>query len=604
MLFFTLPLLTAATLHGASAGIAVEIVLERQDAAVGEPLAMQIRVSGAKAAQPPDLSGLDGFTVQERGGQSTSSTSVTSVNGAWERITRLGYVFNYTVTPLRAGRLTIPALAVIVEGTTYRTAPVIVSVSEPRETDDLKLRLQLSAASCYVGQAVTMTVTWFVGRDVSDFEFQLPLLADDRFELTPLPPSPGDPGREQLRIPLGNAALTAVKGKGELDGREFLTVTFRYLLVPTQAGSLTLPRATVACRTLSVPQRSPGHGPGSGFGGLDDFFGSSQPVARTRVIPSNAPALLVEPLPEAGRPADFSGLVGEYAMAAEAAPRDMNVGDPVTLTLTISGAHPHRAQLPDLARFLPPSAFKIPAEMAAAETAEDKKIFTQTIRVQDPAVTAIPPIDLSYFDPVQKNYRIARSAAVPLTVHPTRVVTATDAEGGPAAAGSPEKAAAPEITPPAAAEALLPDWRAALLFLARRPQLMAVPFLFLCLAVLLRFLQKNRERNADRRRARRALGRLERQLAAVPPAPAALSAALKQYLGVKLGKNSGALTLPDVEPALRALGVSEEIIAELKLLLAQYDAWQYGGRRDICADCGRLREQTLAVARRLDPYLP
>ncbi|MBU0910726.1 MAG: BatD family protein, partial [Proteobacteria bacterium] len=441
-MLLSLQLLVAATLF-AAADISVETVLDRQEASIGEPLSMQIQVNGADSAQPPDLSQLVDFTVQERGGQGNSSTSVTNINGKWERITNHAYFFNYTITPKRAGSLTIPAISVEVDGRTYDTQPVTITASKPEETDDLKLRIFLSTGKCYVGEPVTMTVTWFVGKDVNGFEFQLPVVDDPRFSAVPLDSKSAGAGQDEIKIPIGSEAVVATKGRGEFAGRDFLTVTFQYLLLPKEAGSFTLPQATVACQTVSGFRQSSRRAPFNGFGSFDNFFGNSnQPVYRTLVVPSNTPELTVLPLPEQDKPADFSGLVGDYTIQADAVPQNVNIGDPVTLTITVSGPSARQAKLPDLARFLPASSFKIPEEIAAGDMEDNKKIFTQTIRVKDTSVTAIPPIALNYFDPAKKSYQLASTAPIPLTVHTARVVTATDAEGKTAAVGQKELKAA------------------------------------------------------------------------------------------------------------------------------------------------------------------
>src|SRR5262245_6018297 len=45
----------------------------------------------------------------------------------------------------------------------------------------------------------------------------------------------------------------------------------------------------------------------------------------------------VEEPPVAGRPEDFSGLVGVYRISSSASPTEVNVEDPLTLTVRITG---------------------------------------------------------------------------------------------------------------------------------------------------------------------------------------------------------------------------------------------------------------------------
>ena len=109
-----------------------------------------------------------------------------------------------------------------------------------------------------------MTVTWYIGKNVRDFSFTVPVLTDRRFQVADLP-ARFDPNQD-LRIPIGNAQVVARKGHEELDGRQYLTVRFRKVLIPKQAGSFTLPRATVAGKALEGYRR------GQRRSLFDDFF--------------------------------------------------------------------------------------------------------------------------------------------------------------------------------------------------------------------------------------------------------------------------------------------------------------------------------------------
>ncbi len=54
-------------------------------------------------------------------------------------------------------------------------------------------------------------------------------------------------------------------------------------------------------------------------------------------IPSNRLVIHVNSLPKEGRPANFTGAIGQFKASADAAPTDVEVGDPVTLHFTITG---------------------------------------------------------------------------------------------------------------------------------------------------------------------------------------------------------------------------------------------------------------------------
>lgn len=589
----------------AAPDIRVEAVVESQDAYVGEPLTLQLRIDGAEPGDEPDLSGLTDFIVEPRGGQSTSSTTMTIINGKWEHQTHHGYVFTFTITPRREGRLSIPPVSLEIDGRTYKSNPLAIQARAPEETDDFKLRVFLAKDSCYAGEPVLMTTTWFVADDVKNFNFTMPLLEDPRFEVVPVTDQP--PGRESLKIPVGGERVVAERGKGQLGDREYVTLTFQHLLIPKEAGTFTLPQATVACQVFSGYRQSGRQTPFGSFGGrdlFDNFFGRGRdPLYRTLVVPANEPELTVLPLPEKGRPATFSGLVGDYRLSATAKPTEVNVGDPITLTATLSGPYVAEAELPALERFLPPSSFKIPEEIAPGETGPGRKIFTQTIRATNDRVAEIPPLELVYFDTASGRYQSTATEPIPLVVHATRVVTADDAVGADAR---------PQRKIQAAREGLAYNYEGVDVLASRNETspwpahwwalLLALPpLLFLATAAAFGIIRR-RGHDPARKRARQALAELRRDLANPDLSPDTLSLAARNYLAAKLHKKAGALTFGDVAPLLEARGVAREVLAELGRLMEQCESLRYAGGAVSGLDSGEMKERLLRLAQQVDSH--
>ena len=168
---------------------------------------------------------------------------------------------------------------------------------------------------------------------------------------------------------------------------------------------------------------------GDRFG--DDFFSDffnrgSQGVYRKKVIESNALSLKVLDVPEEGKPENFAGHIGTYRIYAQASPTEVNVGDPITLQVALSGpVYLNHVTLPPLGEQKALSKdFKIPDERAAGKTVGgSKKVFTQTIRAMRQSVDEIPAIELPYFDTETAQYRIAKTEPIPIHVRPTKIVT-------------------------------------------------------------------------------------------------------------------------------------------------------------------------------------
>lgn len=589
--------------------ISVQAVVERQDAFVGEAIPMQIQVNGHESPDKPNLADITDFIVQFRGGQQNSSTSITNINGKWSRISKHGFIFNYLLTPKRAGQLTFPPVSLTLDGKVYTTRPLTISARKPEETDDFKLRLNLSQNKCYVGEPVTLTSTWYIGKDVKKFEFILPLLDDTRFEVVnPIPAAQGINSQDEFEIPLGDATVIARRSKGQLDDKSYTTLSFQQMVIPQQSGDLTLPQATVACLALSGYSRQRQRNRSGSFGNdafFNDFFNQgAQKIYETLVTPSNEPRLTVAPLPEAGRPENFNGPVGEFKISAQAAPVQVNVGDPITLTLTVSGPWVNRVKLPDL-HHLAENGFKIPDEISPGETKGQSKTFIQTIRAKNDQVREIPAIHLSYFNPRTKKYETARTSAIALSVQPTRIITAQDAEGGPQVMKRKIKSIeaginfnyddATVLVSQGAEEKASASIR---LILAAPPSCFAVLFLST-------FLLRRRKKDPAALRAKKAFAELNNEISSLEKSGemTGLAMALKTYLGHKLRRPPGALIFLDVEHLLKKRGVDRDTLKNLERILDQREACRYSGGTTAGEESHRLIQQTRAVAEKLEEKL-
>ena len=575
----------------------VQAAIEKNQVFVGESFVFQIQIEGSDSPEKPDVSAISDFTIQELGGQQNSSQSMTIINGQVNQVVKRGYIFSYRLTPKREGRLSIPSISVSADGKSMATRPIAIQATPPSETNDFKLRMSLSERKAYVGQPVTLTTTWYVGKDVREFSFNVPALDDDRFDVAGSDPVVDQNRRDRyVAIPLGDSQIIGEKGKGSLEGKEYVTVRFSRTLIPKRAGNIALPTATVTCQTLKGYSQNRGRRSNDFFG--SDFFGMGRrAVYETAVVPSNSPALQVLKLPTTGRPAGFSGLVGKYKIAAEATPSEMNVGDPITLTVKISGPpYLGNVRLPPLATQSNLNRdFKIPQERAPGTLKSGGMVFTQTIRARHSEIDRIPPIELTYFDPASGQYQRAGTEAIPITVASAKIVTARDAEGI-AISGSVQTelesleggiAANYEDFDALQVQAWGP---VAWLHSAAWASLIFLPPL--TYAGLLAFVVFSRRRDSDpaQRLARQAFRALSKDLKAIDvkgmdtvpsvdaaEQDAALLQALRQYLGNRVGLAPGALTFADVEQRLTERGVDRGLIQILNNLFERCEAGRYAG---------------------------
>lgn len=590
-------ILVAAALPGGTVlaqNIIVRAAVESESVYVGESFLYEIQIDGSDEITRPDISPLQAdFAVEQLGGRSNNSQSITIINGKMQREVHRGYTFQYRLTPRRKGDVVIPSVSVVVKGQTYRTNEIRLGVNQPVETEDFKLRMSLSRGSCYVGEPVVLTVTWYIGRDVRDFRFTMPPLEGDDFDVVD-PEVKIDPNKRYYQLQLADGQVVAEKGTGEIDGQTYATISFRKALFPKRSGTIAIPQATVECSAVTGATR--GRDLFDDFFN-DNFFGMSRGALKRYVVPSNALSLSVRELPAAGRPANFAGHVGDYKISASASPTDVSVGDPITLKITLSGPDflgkvdlPPLAQQPELATY-----FKIPDERADGRVVGRTKVFTQTIRAKNENVKEIPPIAFSFFDTKSGAYRTISTDPIPISVRATRVVTAVDAEGTTAGPmGSPLESWKEGIAYNYEGPAVLRPQTAGILSALESLSWLAaffVPPAAFAGLLAARTARRRREENFESFRARGAYKRLRGRLDAVRKEGASgarlcelVLAAMREYLGDRLSVPGATLTTGDVERMLRERAAAPEAIEALRSVMASCEAGAYAGDHSSAVD--------------------
>jgi len=569
----------------ASDPVTVQAQVEKQEVSVGESFVLQIKIDGDDSPSQPDLSGLQDFTVQPQGGTQNNRESITIINGKMNRISEHGYVFQYLLTPRRDGMLTIPAIEITAGGRTLLTQPVPIRVSKPVATDEFKLQLTLSETESYVGQPLVLTVKWYVNTNIAEFRYDLPFLEDQRFAFADLPGDSGYQGQDAIPLNLQGGTVVARKGQ---EG-QYTTVTLRKVLIPREPGEFTLGRGSVYSKVITgYQQKRPGQ-PFNDF--FDDVFGRRQAIYRQFVTESNELAIKVLPLPEENRPRDFNGLIGQFSLAAEAKPTEVNVGDPITLTVMVTGGeYLDNVVLPPLNNQADiVDNFKVPEEMGPGEIDGRVKVFIQTIRAKNPSVKEIPGITLSYFNPKTRQYESAETKAIPLQVSASKIITARDAEGITTGMATKELTSSNKgIAYNYVGEDILQNQKVEIGSWFSSPTGLALilfpPGGYLLVLVPLYF-RRRRLQNAEILQAQKALPEFSRQLAKLQQETlqnepqltvSGLVDAMRTYFSKRLLLPPGGLVYTEVADRLQQQGVDATLLAELKKILDMCEAYNYG----------------------------
>ncbi|MBU4304715.1 MAG: BatD family protein [Candidatus Omnitrophica bacterium] len=405
--------------------IPFEISLERNYVEVGDVLQLGLVFENTQGVSAPQLPDIDGFKSQYIG----PSTKMTIVNGRMSS----SITHYYKLVAIKKGTFSIGPLSFSFKGDTYSAAAVTVTVAdrgqagrqpsnisplpareEPHLEQELdgKIFMSLSAkkTQVYLNERISVTLKLYVNQ-LTVRDIQYPAFEGEGYT------------KEEFSSPR--------QYREQMNGRFYDVVEFNTEISPTREGEIVVGPANLQCKIVGKKERR-----NRGFG-LNDFFDDSvfgDFFGRTQLfsmeVKSAEAVIKVLPLPEEQRPAEFSGAVGDFQMKVQSAPLEVRAGDPITLTMTISGTgNFDSVQSPVLA-----SAEGFKAYSPQLQEKGNEKVFEQVIIPQEEIIERIPAINFAFFNPDEKRYVVLNQGAVPIKVLP-----AAEKKGAVVAAAQQQK---------------------------------------------------------------------------------------------------------------------------------------------------------------------
>ena len=406
---------------------------------VGEATEYQISVVNGRADNPPPAPVVAGLTFQYVG-QATNSNYFYDSRTGMRALNSL--IYRYAVRALRPGRYVIPGQEVMVGGTALRTLPMTLSAegtgaagaTPPSQT--VTSELLVPRKSAYVGESIPVEVRSYFGLDVRGAPDPEPVLTGEGFSVQKFTPP--------------------AIGPQILDGIRYNTASYKSAVAGLKIGTLTVGPAETE-PVVRLPLSSSRRRRQNGYDPLESLFGGMSLGPEQRIKVRTDPVTVeIKALP-AGKPADFSGGIGQFKLDVEAEPRRALAGDPVTVRLILSGqGNFDRVNPPVLAdehglRVYPPGAkFKADDEVGLSGV----KTFEQVVIADGPRA-ALPAYRFSYLDPATGKYVSVETPPVAVRIEGSSAPPAP----GPALAqpppANPEPTATPTPAPPRAAEDIL-----------------------------------------------------------------------------------------------------------------------------------------------------
>lgn len=342
----------------------------------------------------------------------SQSSNFSFVNGQ----TSVSKSFIYTLRPEKTGQAHIGQASITINGQIYTTDPIEIKVTKaegkkaqsapqspgrqkfpgmwddfdeffnsrlPRSQqqvvkDPVKVDLKASQEAVYVNQQILLTSTIYIRTN---------LLQNPSYS------PPDTTGFLAITLPTDKQLHETT-----LNGIKYAAQDFKTALFPTTAGNFTIGPGTLVAQT--------------------------NPFNAPQTIKTNQLKIKVLPLPTQGKPANFSGAVGDYQMDVTLRQNQIERGQPIQITATIRG----RGNIQTISEPVSslPEEFKKLSSTGKEDLVKDKngvsgsKSFDIVLIPLKEGQFNLPSFEFSYFDPGKKDYRTLKSRELSVNILPSK----------------------------------------------------------------------------------------------------------------------------------------------------------------------------------------
>ncbi len=535
---------------------------------MGVPVVLQVMIADAQQHHPPTLPTIDGVDGRVTGPSHSSQMSF--INGRMSQSTTDTY--SCVFTPRKAGTITIGPVRVEADGTSTESPPVTIVVRESESGDLLFVEIQSERDSVYVGEPLEVTLeVWLKPYQQSGVTLDMQTMWDSCVDVRQSTWGPFAAVIENRQVRVRRDSRRDENGRAT----EYYVYFLKQTIWPEKSGTVDLSDVFVIVQYPTEVRRR-----------RFSLLGPEYTVSAWRPVSAGVQdvAIGVKPPPREGQPDSFRGAVGQYALDVRAVPREVSVGDPITLTIELSGSgRLDLLQPPPLATELMTRDFKIPDETLSGVVEQGVKQFTQSIRAKRADVGAVPPVEFSYFDPRKESYVVLRSEPIPLMVRESsRMVVSQVMEGT-----TPDSLPTELTLLDTGMWANHDDLDALLARQTASPGMAvwAITGVMPAIYALFFFIGRNRDRLrsnvalARKRSARRsAFDLLDEPRSADDRAGVhSVATAITRYIADRFNLPAGGVTRGEAVASLREANVPASLVQEVDDLLAGCESMQYGG---------------------------
>lgn len=380
-------------------------------------LTYTINTQKVKDFRAPSIQGFDVLMGPSRSHQSNTQI----INGQISSSSSITYT--YMLLANEAGTYQIPAASIVAENQTVTSNALTIKVLPPDQsntsagTSGRRGGSNTSSRTSSSGRSETGSSNEITNEDLfviatvnktNVYEQEAFLLTYKIYSLVNLSSIermkiPDFKGFHSQEISLSKNPKTSLE---HYNGRNYRTILIHQsVLFPQQTGKLEIPSAQFdAVVAKAVRSVDP----------FDAFFnGGSSYVEMKKTISTPKLTINVKPLPTEGKPASFSGAVGNFSLSSTINSEEVKTNDAITIKLVLSGTgnmklinSPEVGFSKDFEIFDP----KVDNKFTVSQNGlSGNKVIEYLAIPRHPGNYKIPAIEFSYFDLKSKSYKTLKT---------------------------------------------------------------------------------------------------------------------------------------------------------------------------------------------------
>jgi hypothetical protein len=311
--------------------------------------------------------------------------------------------YSYFLLPMQKGTLVIRQASIEIRGQIYKTSPIKINVTaaveQPRDPNDtqvtadqsLHLVAEISKTNPYLNEPITVVYKIYFSYNIGITNWR---------ELDK--PKYNDFWSQNIDI------KQLVAEEGRYNGEKYRFVTLRKtVLYPQKSGKL-----VIEPLSLDVDVQLPSN--------RRNIFGQVLLVEDHKRVSAGAKTINVKALPEAGKPADFSGAVGRFAFKVTPSKTNIKSGESLDLDVSVSGTG--NLKLFTLPKPIVPTALEMYDPVHSEQVSTPLSGMTGKISDKYAIIPQykgkypIKPMTFTYFDLGSQSYKTVTSPEIMINV--------------------------------------------------------------------------------------------------------------------------------------------------------------------------------------------